>query len=72
MVKTRNHFTLTKEAENVIDMYLKASESPRILDAECQYGRRSMEYLRHGLKSDFVGVDIDLEAIRYGKVWNRR
>ena len=56
----KKHFEMLREK-------IEASDKPRVLDAGCQYGRQSMEYLRRGLKSDFFGVDIDIEAIRYGK-----
>jgi len=56
----RKHFGIIKKK-------LESSSEPRILDAGCQYGRQLMEFLRHGWKCESVGVDIDLEALRYGK-----
>lgn len=56
----KKHFQIIKEK-------LETSAEPRVLDAGCQYGRQLMEYLRYGLKSEFFGVDIDKEAIGYGK-----
>jgi len=51
----------------IIKKKLSSSTKPRVLDAGCQYGRQLMEYIRYGLKSEFFGVDIDKEAITYGK-----
>jgi SAM-dependent methyltransferase len=59
--------TLRKKHFQIIKEKLASSAEPRVLDAGCQYGRQLMEYLRHGLKSEFFGVDIDKEAIGYGK-----
>lgn len=54
------HFQIMKE---------KAASSGkfRVLDAGCGWGRQLMEFFRYGLKSEFFGVDIDIEAIKYGK-----
>ena len=57
----RKHFQIIREK-------LESSSGSRIvLDAGCEYGRQLMELLRHGWKFEFLGVDIDLEALRYGK-----
>lgn len=54
------HFQMIKEKMNSI-------ADAWILDAGCGYGRQLMEFLRHHWKGEFFGVDIDIEAIKYGK-----
>jgi len=51
----------------IVEQRLVSSEEPRVLDAGCGYGRQLMEYRRWGLDGEFIGVDIDKDAIRYAK-----
>ncbi|MGB9756814.1 MAG: class I SAM-dependent methyltransferase, partial [Candidatus Bathyarchaeales archaeon] len=54
------HFQMVKEK-------VSSAADVRILDAGCGYGRQLMEFLRRDWKGEFFGVDIDLEAMKYGK-----
>lgn len=49
----------------MVEQKLTSSEEPLVLDAGCGYGRQLMEYKRWGLDGEFVGVDIDRDAILY-------
>jgi SAM-dependent methyltransferase len=46
---------------------LASSDEPRILDAGCGYGRQLMHYKRYGVRGESFGVDVDEDAVRYGK-----
>ncbi len=56
----RKHFEMIKKR-------LESSRRPRLLDAGCEYGRQMMEYIRRGWDAEFIGIDIDLEALEYGR-----
>ncbi|RLG49591.1 MAG: hypothetical protein DRO00_09820, partial [Thermoproteota archaeon] len=58
---------LRRKHLKVIREKLASTDKPKILDAGCQYGRQLMEFLRRGWRADFFGVDIDIEAITYGR-----
>jgi len=56
----RKHFEMIKKR-------LESSRRPRLLDAGCEYGRQMMEYIRRGWDAEFIGIDINLEALEYGR-----
>lgn len=70
-LQTPKNLTLVEELKTkhfqIIKEKVSSSDKFRVLDAGCGWGRQLMEFLRYGLKSEFFGVDIDIEAIKYGK-----
>lgn len=52
---------------NAIKARLGESSISWLLDAGCGWGRTLFECERHGIRGDFVGVDIDRVSVRYGR-----
>jgi len=57
---------------NFIKERIESSETPRILDVGCGWGRASRRLSKHlDKKAEIVGIDIDIFSLKYGKFINR-
>ncbi len=58
--------TLRRKHLEDVKKKVNTSVRPALLDAGCGYGRQLMQYRRRGLEGEFVGVDVDIDALVYG------